>query len=91
MEASGYTCCYQALCPNRYISVDYLFLGLYFEVCLTVMLEIKTPNDCVFTEISRLIIDSAISLFPFPGGRLFVPMWKMIVAPWHGLTEFANF
>ena len=51
-----------------------LFSCLYF---LIVMLEIKTPHDCVFTDIARLIMASTVSLFCFWDCRLFVPMYTV--------------
>ena len=40
MEASGYTCCYQALCPNRFIIVDIEFQS----TCRKLKLHRNTEN-----------------------------------------------
>ena len=72
-------------------SLSWSFISWTLFWCLsflTITPEIETPRECVFTDIARLIMASAISLFPFPDGRSFVPMWKIISSGFSRRTGF---
>ena len=67
---------------------------IYFLDCILMFIfsHSNTRNwnthDCVFTDIARSIMTSAISLFPFPDGRSFVLMWKIITSGFSPRTGF---
>ena len=72
-------------------SISWSFISwtlFWYLSFLTVIPENETPHDCVFKDIAKLIMVSAIYLFPFLDGRLFVPMWKKISSRFSCRTGF---